>query len=62
LNAKCDFQAYGGTWGKMSFLHFYGDYIDTEHPAKLFCLILPNKGTMAIFVICEISKILFSVI
>ena len=56
-----DFQAYGGTRGKMSFLHFHGGYIDTKHPAKLFCLILPNKGIMSIFVIFEISKILFSV-
>jgi hypothetical protein len=53
-----DFQSYGGTWGKMIFfLHFHGGYIDTKHPAKLFCLILPNKGIMAIFVIFEISKI-----
>jgi hypothetical protein len=44
----------------MSFLHFHGGYIDTKHPAKLFCLILPNKGIMSIFVIFEISKILFS--
>jgi hypothetical protein len=27
-----DFQAYGGTWGKMSFLHFHGGYTDTKHP------------------------------
>jgi hypothetical protein len=45
------FQAYGGTWSKMSFLHFHGGYIDSKHPTKLFCLILPNKGIMAIFVI-----------
>ena len=46
----------------MSFLHFHGDYIDTKHPTKLFGLILPNKGIMAIFVIFEISKKIFSVI
>ena len=60
-NQPRDFQAYGGTWGKMSFLHFHGYWycIDTKHPAKLFCLILPNKGIMAIFVIFEISKFNF---
>jgi hypothetical protein len=57
-----DFQAYGGTSGKKSFLHFHGGYINTKHPAKLFCLILPNKGIMSICVIFEILKILFSVI
>ena len=31
-------------------------YIDTKHHAKLFWLILQNKGIMAIFVIFEISK------
>jgi hypothetical protein len=36
--------------------------VGTKHPAKLFCLILPNKGIMAISVIFEISKELFSVI
>ena len=57
-----DFQAYGGTRGKkMSFLHFHGGYIDTRHPAKLFCLNLPNKGILLLFVIFEISKIVFSV-
>ena len=39
-----DFQAYGGTWGKMSFLHFPWDYIDTKRPAELFCLILLNTS------------------
>ena len=43
--------------GATCFLHLHGGYIDTKHPEKLFCLILPNKGIMAIFVIFEISKI-----
>jgi len=43
-------------------LHFHGGYIDSKHPAELFCLILPNKGIMTIFVIFDISKELFSVI
>ena len=47
---------------KLVFLYFHGGYIDTKHPAKLFCLILPNKGIMAICVIFEISQIKFSVI
>ena len=46
---------FSGIW--RFFLHFHGGYIDTKHPTKLFCLILPNKGIMAIFVIFEISKI-----
>ena len=43
----------------MSFLHFHGSYNDTKHPAKLFCLILQNKGIMAIFAIFEIDQIFF---
>jgi len=46
----------------MSVLHFHGGYIDTKHPAELFCLILPNKGLMAIFVIFKISKKICSVL
>jgi hypothetical protein len=42
---------------KWVFLHFHGGYIDTKHHAKLFYLILQNKGILAIFVIFEISKI-----
>ena len=45
------------TGAKWDFLHFHWGYIDTKHPAKLFCLILPNKGIVAIFVIFKISKI-----
>ena len=55
---------FSGLWrylGQNKFLHFHGGYIDTKQPAKLFCLILPNKGIMSIFVIFEMSKILFSV-
>jgi hypothetical protein len=28
----------------MSFSHFHGGYIDTKHPAKLFCMILQDSG------------------